>query len=338
MTQGKRGDEAIGQSEEWYKAVVENANDAIYLVDVETGRIIAAHPAMAAIYRYTPEELVELRVLDLHFPEAPQEATEVLRHSAQGQTVVREFWTKRKDGAGVWVEVKPVLVELGGKRFAISVTRDITERKRLEEELRASEQKYRDLVQNAFDIILSADSEGNIVEANQKMTDVLGYSRDQFMHMKLQEVTAPEDVEAFESYRQALIERACGAGLQVDWITRNGHRLPMEINSTVRYGQSGALVTTRCIVRDVSERKRLEQYRIESEKLRAVTEMAAGAAHNFNNMLSVILLRAQLIERAPNNPAAVLPNVQGIIKAAEDAVAIAHRLQAPGQGSQFAAI
>ncbi len=126
---------------EWenrYKGLVEKANDGIYLVDGNSRKIISANPALAKMYGYTIEELEGMGVSDLLFQDEMLQCNDVFRRTSQREEVVEEFCVRKKNGDPIWVEIKPVLIELGGEGVVMSVARDITERKRLEKELRAS--------------------------------------------------------------------------------------------------------------------------------------------------------------------------------------------------------
>ena len=313
--------------EDVYRVIVENANDAICLVEPDTGRIRFPNAAFSEMFGYTIDELEKMTVLDLHLPQNREWARGILSRVALGERVAEEFWTAKKDGEQLCVEIRPAMVELGGTRFAVSVTRDITERKRAQEALKASEEKYRDLVENAFDIILSVDADGNVTEVNKKMADVLGYSQQELCRMNHRDFAAPEYHDTITAHLKKTIEQGAREGYECEWIARDGHRIPLEINSTARYSESGTFQVTRCIVRDISARQVLERRLVESERLRAIGEVAAGVAHNFNNLLTAILFRVRSIENASHDAASVARDAKAIEVASQDASAMIQRLQ-----------
>ena len=275
-----------------YREVIENANDGICMLEPD-GRIVAANRAMAEIYGYSIEEMDGMPVFDLHLPEDLPRARDVLARVLSGENVVELFSTLRKDGSEAWVEIKPVVIESGDEKLVFSITRDVTQRVLAEEALRASEERYRHIVENAFDIINSVDADGNIVEANQKMSDLLGFSRAEIERLNIRDFTAPEHLEALRQHISGTATRGSGS-IQCDWITRDGIRVPVEINSTAHYNDSGTFVETRCIIRDISERLRLEERFLQAQKMESVGRLAGGVAHDFNNLLTAMIGNAQL--------------------------------------------
>ena len=268
-------DERVDRWADRYRSLVENANDGIYMVDAE-GRTVSPNPAMADMYGYGVEEIEGMPVLDLHLPEDIPKAREALRRAERGGNVLERFSTRRKDGSQIWIEIKPVVIELMHRKFVFSITRDVTEGVLAEEALRASEERYRDIVENAFDVINSVDAEGNVIEANQKMADLLGFSRAEIARMNVRDFVVPEHLEAVLEHIAITVGHGLGQSLQCDWITREGRRVPVEINSTPRYSESGTFLVTRCIVRDISERRRLEAAFLQAQRMESVGRLAGG--------------------------------------------------------------
>ena len=310
-----------------YRAMVEHANDGICVISADSGAILSANPAFCRMYGYSAEEIEGMPIFDLRPPDAQPAARKTFERVARGERVVEELVTERKSGELTTVEIRPVLIELAGERFMISIVRDVSAHKRVDEALRDSETKYRDFVENAFDIINSVDAEGNIVEANQKMGEVLGYPREDLIGMNVSHFVAPEHLDAVLDHIRRTLASGAQAGLLCDWIDRDGRRVPVEINSTGREGPSGKLLTTRCIVRDISERRRLEQQLIDSETLRAGGEAAAGVGHNFNNLLTAILFRVQAIRSEIEKSEDILRDVSVIEALVGDAKTLSARLQ-----------
>ncbi len=135
LDSSKTGEEVAGR----YRVLVENANDGMIIVDPESGRITFANPALAKIFGYAITELEGLSVFDLHFPEDHPKAKAVLDRCLRGDVVAEQLPAKKKDGERIWVEIKPALAQLEGRKIALSIVRDITQSVELAEELRASE-------------------------------------------------------------------------------------------------------------------------------------------------------------------------------------------------------
>ena len=157
-----------------------------------------------------------------------------------------------------------------------------------EEQRRASEERYRDLFENAQDFIVTADLEGRFTSANNAVLQVSGYSREEFLNLKILDVMAPSSADlAWSAFKEVLGGRKHGQS-QLELISKDGRRLWVEVSSR-RLTQSGAVVGIQSIGRDISWRKRLEQELLHSQKMEAVGRLAGGVAHDFNNLLGVII-------------------------------------------------
>jgi len=156
-------------------------------------------------------------------------------------------------------------------------------------ERRASEEKYRMVMEEASDGIIIADRNGDILDANPRMLDMLGYTLQEFQAMNLRQLVSPEDL-ARDPMRLHLLQTGAVTRKERRFLRRDGGSLEVEIGIT-------ALADGRLqeIVRDVSERKRLEMQLRQSQKLEAVGRLAGGVAHDFNNLLTVILGHSDMV-------------------------------------------
>jgi len=156
-------------------------------------------------------------------------------------------------------------------------------------ERRASEEKYRMVVEQASDGIIAADRDGNFLDVNPRMLEMLGYSREEFLRMNMRDIISPEDL-ARDPLHLELLRATAVTRKERRFVRRDGSTIEVEIGIT-------ALADGRLqeIVRDVSERKRLEMQLRQSQKLEAVGRLAGGVAHDFNNLLTVILGHSDMV-------------------------------------------
>ena len=143
----KRSEEGLMVSEEKYRNIIENANDSIFISDPETREFIVVNHIAAKRLGYTKEELLSKRVEDINSGMGPEQIKEVLKKLRRGKSVILEVRHKHKNGKEIPVEISSKLVDYGGKKVVQSFVRDITERKRAEEELA----KHRDHLQELVD-------------------------------------------------------------------------------------------------------------------------------------------------------------------------------------------
>ncbi|MFW6126364.1 MAG: PAS domain S-box protein, partial [Chloroflexota bacterium] len=176
ITARKRAEEGLRYSEEKYRVLVERANDGIVVLQDEV--IKFANGQLARLTGYSTGELEGTQFAGyLH----PDEVAPVLRRYSRrmaGEEVERTYQTvlRHKDGSAVPVEVNAGVILYEGRPADFVFIRDITERKRAEEEVRRSERKYRTALESARDGILILDGKGNVVDVNQTCMHALGCS------------------------------------------------------------------------------------------------------------------------------------------------------------------
>ena len=144
ITAAKAADAALRESERRYRSLFENELDAILVLDMPSRRIIDANPAAEALYGYSKAEFVELHAEDLSAE--PERTVVAIDDVIEGeQALVPDRRHRRKDGSIVRVEISATVYELGGRTVNCSIVRDVTERRRAEEEIRRTTQRLRDL-------------------------------------------------------------------------------------------------------------------------------------------------------------------------------------------------
>ncbi|MBI4851398.1 MAG: response regulator [Acidobacteria bacterium] len=150
----------------------------------------------------------------------------------------------------------------------------------------ASEQKYRTLVENASDAILLFDTYGKCVEVNERASQIFGYSKEQLLSMRFSDLLA--DTEDIESEKRFEAMFSIGNFTEETKMRRkDGLTIPIESANTIIKTEMGTFC--QCIVRDITVRKENEQHLIQVEKLRALGGMVGGIAHDFNNLLAAII-------------------------------------------------
>ncbi|MCS7009878.1 MAG: PAS domain S-box protein, partial [Anaerolineales bacterium] len=185
ITERKQAEQLVQEKEKAYRALFEQTNDAIFIISLE-GIHLKVNPRVSEFLGYPTEEIVGRPVVDFIAPEERQDSMEKRFRLLAGEHLpVYERVFMRKDGTRVWGEVNVALVydEQGKPSHIHSIVRDITERKLAEERLRQSEEKYRDLFQNApVGLFRSRISDGKILESNDYIAHMFGYaSREEFI-------------------------------------------------------------------------------------------------------------------------------------------------------------
>ncbi len=277
ITERKQAEEALRESEQKYRWVLDNMADVITVMDMNL-RFTYVSPSIMRMRGYTAEEATAQTFEQVMTPESLQIIARVFEEEMKleasgtadpGRSRILELEQYRKDGSIVWMEnslsfmrdeaQKPVSI--------ISLSRDITERKRAEEKLRVSEELFRSYLENAPDGVYMSDLEGNFLYGNRKCEEIIGYRKEELIGKNFLELNIlPENsLNKAAQLLQANMEGKSTGPDEIDLISKEGRLKPVEINTNVvqRMGQRIVLA----FVRDITERKRVEEALRESESL-----------------------------------------------------------------------
>ena len=297
--------EALANSEVRFRQLIEASPNAIF---VHTdGRLEFANPAGAKLIGATsPAALVGTPVFDVVLPEdlpAVKERIRLLFEDERPRRPIETRW-RRLDGQEISVMVSAAPLTIAGKQHVQLVVQDITARKQAEAALRASEERFRAVAETASDGIVTLDVGGRIVFSNRAAETIFGVPGTEMLGRTLEEVVAPGSRAALAySLRRATEHgerRGPSQTIEVAGQRADGHEFPIEL-SLARWESGGsAYITT--IVRDISERRALEERVRQMQKMEAVGQLAGGVAHDFNNLLQAMLSRIHTLRAAAGVP------------------------------------
>ncbi len=263
ITERKRAEESLRENEAKFRSLFENSPDAIFLA-IPGGAITQANPAACAIFGRTEVDLCEIGRQGIEDPADPTPAGALTERARTGK-VRYEATHVRKNGTRFPSEVSSVIVD-GGRR-SIVILRDITERKRAEEALCDSEERFRALYQHSIDAIIVSDPchGGRVLAANPAASTLFGWSEAELMGKTREELFDLND-PAFGTLMQTRQNVGIARG-ELTYRCKSGITFPGEV-STALFADAHGAPRTVAIIRDITERKRAE------EALRgAVTEL-----------------------------------------------------------------
>jgi PAS domain S-box-containing protein len=286
VTEAKRMEQALRDSENSYRTLIEQASEAIFIAD-DKGNYIEANSRACALVGYAREEILRLNLRELMLPEEIAATPVRLGELQAGRPLLSERRMRRKDGSVFFAEIS-------AKRLADGrcqgIVRDISERKQMQETLRQSEEKYRNLFNNAEVGMFRTTLDGSeILDFNEKYLEIFGHTRAEMLG------SATVIHWADPAERAALVEKLKAEGRVKDFECRmlgKDGQVKQCLTSVRSYREQeileGSIVDVTAWKRAEAERLSLEQQLSRSQRLESLGLLAGGIAHDFNNLMGAI--------------------------------------------------
>lgn len=302
ITQRKQVESRLRDSEVKYRTLVDMADDAI-LLTAPDGRILSANPGACRMFGRTEEEICRLGRAGMVVQDEKMKKA-VAERERTGSTSA-ELNMIKGDGTIIPVDVSSVVFQTDGEQRTSMVIRDISVRKRQERALKESERRYRSLFEGIKDMVITTTLDGKILDINPAGVEQIGYETKEEL---LQEAARTQQFYADPRDREPIIEELRSRGYvrdaEISMRRRNGEIFMVSASMLPTLDKAGNIVALRGIFRDITERRRLEEQLRQSQKTESIGRLAAGVAHEFNNLLTSIqgyidLALMQLPEDSP---------------------------------------
>ena len=303
VTERMRAEEAMRESEEKYRTLVDSAPESIVVVDVD-GKIRSCNPATEALTGYAPEELEGKYIHELMTigPEEMPRVTEFFEDLVLGKEVESfELENIRKDGTKHWTSVKLGVLRSGEEITGILViSRDLTERRRMEEDLRESEERYRMLFESSPEAITMIGLGGTILDCNRATAQITGLAREEIVGKSFTELGTLHE-ENMPEYMEIFTRLLSGESMKpLEHETIGRDKTPQWTENYLallkRHNQPFAV---QVISRDITERRRAEEeLKRHTENLKELIEERTAELKRANQKLQQeITERIQFEER-----------------------------------------
>jgi two-component system, cell cycle sensor histidine kinase and response regulator CckA len=328
-------------SEELHRSILQTTMDGIWRLDLQGG-LIEVNETYCRMSGYAKQELLAMNIADLEVIHSPEDIAAHIRKTREQETIRFESQHRRKDGSIFDVEVSAQFLALEGG-YCVAFLRDITERKQAAQDLQASRQQYRDLVEGTPDLITRVDTTGRLVFVNHAAETFFGLAPQDCLGRPAFDFIHPADraatVAAFEAWLNSGKTVFSHENRQVG-IDGQEHHLAWSIRA--EHGENGEVRGFAGTARDVTEKKRaaeekskLENQLQQAQRMESLGVLAGGIAHDFNNILMAILGNADLalLRLPPESPA--VGNLQQIESAARKAADLAGQMLAYSGKGRF---
>jgi PAS domain S-box-containing protein len=296
ISERKKAEAALHQyaeREQLFIAAVESSNDAIVTKSLD-GFITGWNEAAERLFGYSAREAIGKSIDIIVPPELRGEVRKILATVKDGGKVDHyETVRVNKDGKRIDISlsVSPVKSAAGIIIGAAKVARDITARKKAQQDLRESEQMASDIIAGALDGFVQINNAGEVIEWNPRAEEILGWSRQEALGKQLTDLYLPQEYRPRSEEINRRIQNdspgaKAGVRSEFDAIRKDGRKIRIEVAITALRRRDGYVYNG--FIRDLTERMAVEEKLRQAQKMESVGQLTGGIAHDFNNMLTVI--------------------------------------------------
>jgi PAS domain S-box-containing protein len=291
----------LKESEERYMEIVESSTDIIHSIDTDEF-IVCSNTHGCELLGYSRGELVGKHIRDIYTPETWLDIKNAIKKvRREGSVFIDEGRIIKKNGEEMYVAIHCIGMYDNNRNFlgARLTVKDITERKRTEQALRESEERYRLLFEESRDAIFITSREGKFIDINQSALDLFGYTKEDIISLTVNDLYVNPDEKAV--YHETIEQKGFVRDYSVKFRKKDGTEIECLLTSSVKRDNNGNIIGYQGIIRDITERKKIEEERLKLEKLESVGILAGGIAHDFNNILTTIVGNISLTKMFVNS-------------------------------------
>ncbi len=297
-------EDRLRESEEEFASLVQSIPECVYSA-LPSGELLYMSPPVNRIFGYSEEEFKKdknLWIRLIHKDDKKGLLVKLEKLLKRGDPYIHEFRMKRKDGNIVWIRdhAKAILDEKGNPTKITGLIFDITERKQAEEELISERERLHITMRSISDGVISCDAKGKIMVLNEMAEKLTGWSQKQAAGKPLGKVfniISEKTRENCENPIKKVMEYGTTKSLKGCLLTdRSGRERIIDGSCSPMRDKRGGIIGAVIVFRDITERQKIDEELLRSEKLKSVGVLAGGIAHDFRNLLTAILGNISLSE------------------------------------------
>jgi len=289
----KQVEKELNGSEQLFRSIFNNAADGILLADVENKRFHSCNKMICQMSGYTEQELKNLTITDIHPKKDQPYVQEQFDKQVRGEfTLAKDIPIKKKDGNVFYVDINSFPVKLGEKTYLMGIFRDVTERKRAEEQIR----KLSAAVEQSIDGIAIGDLEPRLLYVNKAYARMHDYKPKEMIGMPVKKLHNKQQICKYQNFVKQIKTQGSWDG-EIGHIKKDGTAFPTYMSVTLLKNNEEKSIGILAVARDVTEAKHKEKelniYRermAHTEQLVSVGTISATIAHELTQPLTVVRL------------------------------------------------
>ena len=299
--------ESLRRSEEQYHSLFNGANDAIVVFEPGSETILDANPKACELYGYGRDELVgsSLKRLTLDVARGERLIADLVQDKTANEL---ETVHLRRDGTAVQLQIKGSVVDYGGKTAVLSIARDITQRKRGEEERR----RLATAIEQSAEAVVITDTRGTIEYVNPAFEWITGYPAAEVIGSKPNILKSGKQPPSFYAEMWTVISSGSVWTGRLTNRRKDGSLYQEEMSISPIRDENGEIINFVAVKRDVSSEMELQRQLAQAQKMEAMGRLAGGVAHDFNNVLQALITHVQLIRNRPKGRKSMESSIQEI--------------------------
>lgn len=318
---------ALIDSEAQYRLLFDSNPLPMWVFDRQTLRFLAVNGSAVRHYGYSRDEFLGMTILDIQSPEEVAPLRQLLSQPSRDQQGSGFGKHRKKDGTVIEVEITSHSLNFRGIESELILVHDITARRKGEEQLLQSQERFAKAFRSSpIGITISNEEDGRYLDVNPAFLEMLGYELDEMLGRTAAELKVWDDIEQRKIMVDSLRSEHRVRPMQVRFRTRSGQYRLVEL--AAERIQLNDVYCILAIIHDITEAKLLEQQFLQAQKMEAVGRLAAGVAHDFNNMLGVILGYSEIARERVECDHPVQKYLGEIKMAGDRAVALTQQLLA----------
>ena len=322
ITERKKAEQALRESEEWHRSLVENSFDGIFVQ--QGGKIIFANPRLCQMLGYSPGELEGMEHWRVYHGKYQRITRERAEARMRGENVPPQYEVRmqRKNGSFFQGEVSAKVVSLKDRPAVQAWVKDISKRKRLE----GVQRRLATVIEQSADAIVITDTRGNVEYVNPAHARITGYTPEEVIG-SLAPVLKDRELNS-ELYQDLFDSLARGSTWSGRTVGRRKDGTLYDMDRTVSpvRDPNGKIVNFVGLERDVTHEVRLQRQLLQAQKMEAIGTLAGAVAHDFNNLLTIVMGFSELLLAEKNHDQPDYADLQKIFRAAKDGAELVRRL------------